>query len=233
MPATLYLIPTVLYEGATDPLPPYLLDHVKKCKVLFVENERTSRRFLKLLDRSIQIEDFEWHAISEMTEDVKTAFTKHARNQQTMGVMSEAGCPGIADPGQHLVAMAQQLGVIVKPLSGPNSILLALMASGMNGQHFRFRGYLPIAQDERVRAIRQMESESRQQSCTQVCIETPYRNNQLMEQLIKACGPETRICVAVDLTGPGESVVTKKAREWKSYMPELHKRPAIFLLDAS
>jgi 16S rRNA (cytidine1402-2'-O)-methyltransferase len=232
MPATIYLIPSVLAEQAVAPLPAYILDAVKSCSVFFVENERTARRFLKLIWKEMVIDDYTWYNMKTVGEEQVTAFTKMIREEKTIGIISEAGCPGVADPGQLLVHLAHELGATVRPLVGPNSILLALMGSGMNGQHFRFTGYLPIDAAERVRAIRDLESESRQKNCTEIFIETPYRNNQLLETLVKTCQPSARICVAVDLTAPTEMIRTKTVREWKADLPQLHKRPAIFLLYA-
>ena len=232
MSAQVYLIPTVLHEGRTECLPLYILEAVRKCSVLFVENERTARRYLKLLARDIVIDDFEWFNMKEVNEATAAAFRQKIGEGKTIGIISEAGCPGVADPGQHLVAIAQQMNVPVKPLVGPNSLLLALMASGMNGQQFQFTGYLPIESGERVKAIKGLEQESRQKNCTQIFIETPYRNNQLLETLTKTCQPQTKICVAVDLTDERESVQTKTVQQWKTAVPQLHKRPAIFLLYA-
>lgn len=232
MPATVYLIPTVLYEGETNCLPVYILDAVKKCSTFFVENERTARRYLKLLWKEMVIDDYAWHNMKEVNEEVASAFKQAIKEGRTIGIISEAGCPGVADPGQRLVEIAQNMNAVVKPLVGPNSILLALMGSGMNGQSFQFAGYLPIETGERVKAIKQLESESKQKNCTQIFIETPYRNNQLLETLTKTLQPQTKICVAVDLTSSNESVVTKTAQQWKASMPQLHKRPAIFLLQA-
>jgi 16S rRNA (cytidine1402-2'-O)-methyltransferase len=228
--AIVYLIPTVLSEGVVECLPAYLLTAIKQCKTLFVENERTARRFLKLLDKQIVIDDFQWHAISELKNEVLVNFRNAIHNGKTIGIISEAGCPGIADPGQELIAIAQSLNATIKPLVGPNSILLALMASGMNGQHFQFLGYLPIDASERVQSIKKIESESRNKNCTQIFIETPYRNNQLLETILKTCEPKTRLCIAVDITAPTEMIITKTIGEWKQDRPELHKRPAIFLL---
>lgn len=233
MPATVYLIPTVLADGATAPLPAYLLDAVKSCSDFFVENERTARRYLKLLWKEMVIDDHGWYNMKEVTPEVRTAFLQKLKEGKSIGVISEAGCPGVADPGQLLVEIAQGAGALVRPLVGPNSILLALMGSGMNGQQFQFLGYLPIDMAERVKAIKSLESESRQRSSTQIFIETPYRNNQMLEALVKTCQPQTRICVAVDLTAPTESIQTRTAAQWKQAMPELHKRPAIFLVLAS
>ena len=155
---------------------------------------------------------------------------KKIKEEKTIGIISEAGCPGIADPGQQLVAIAQEMNIEVKPLVGPNSILLALMASGMNGQQFRFAGYLPIKNPERNNAIKELESESAKKNCTQIFIETPYRNNQLMEALLSACQPATKICITVDLTGKEEFIKTRSVADWKKNKPDIHKRPAIFLL---
>ena len=230
MPSVVYLVPTVLSEGEVNCLPPYILDAVKNCSVFFVENERTARRYLKLIWREMVIDDYEWYDIKETSDKITEAFKQKIKEEKNIGIISEAGCPGVADPGQQLVAIAQEMGVRVKPLVGPNSILLALMASGMNGQHFQFIGYLPIDIAERIRAIKNLESESRQKNCTQIFIETPYRNNQLLETLTKTCQPQTKIRIAVDLTSAKEIIQTKTAQQWKTAIPELHKRPCIFLL---
>jgi len=233
MPATVYLIPTVLSEGQTHCLPLYILDTIKNCSALFVENERTARRYLKLLWKEMVIDNYEWYNMKEVNDEVISVFKQKIKEEKNIGIISEAGCPGVADPGQDLVALAQQMNVDVKPLVGPNSILLALMASGMNGQHFQFVGYLPIDVGERAKAIKHLESESRQKNCTQIFIETPYRNNQLLETVTKTLHPQTKICVAVDLTSPNEMIQTKTVQQWKTAMPQLHKRPAIFLLYAA
>src|SRR4030095_5894915 len=205
------------------------MDIVKQCTVLFVENERTTRRFLKKLDKEIVIDNFEWFTITN--DDPNTeSFRQNIHAEKTIGIISEAGCPGIADPGQQLVAIAQELNIEVKPLVGPNSILLALMASGMNGQQFKFNGYLPIQNPERNKAIKELESESAKKNCTQIFIETPYRNNQLMEALLSTCQPSTKICIAVDLTGEKEFIKTRSVADWKKDKPDIHKRPTIFLL---
>ena len=232
MSASVYLIPTVLADQQITPLPAYILDAVKQCQVFFVEDERTARRFLKLIWKEMVIDDYRWINMQKVTPEVANSFKQHLANGKTIGIISEAGCPGVADPGQQLVAVAQQQQAIVKPLVGPNSILLALMASGMNGQCFQFVGYLPIETAERTKSIKNLENESRNKNCTQIFIETPYRNNPLLETLVKTCSPQTSICVAVDLTAPTESIQTKTAQQWKTAMPSLHKRPAIFLLYA-
>lgn len=225
-----YLIPTFLCENALSALPAYLIDAVEKCDVFFVENERSARRYLKQLKKAIVIDDFEWFAIGKAEKEVLASFKQKLKEGKTIGIISEAGCPGVADPGQLLIAAAQELDAKVVPLVGPSSILLALMASGMNGQQFTFAGYLPIDNRERLKAIRDIEAESIKKSATQIFIETPYRNNQMLEALLKTCQPDTQICLAVNITGPDEWIKTKTARQWKNEQVDLHKKPAIFLL---
>ena len=231
MASTVYLIPSLLHEEGLRSIPSYLTAIVKQCTVLFVENDRTTRRYLKKLDREIMIDNYEWFTMTNDDPNIDS-FRKKIKEEKTIGIISEAGCPGIADPGQQLVAIAQELNIEVKPLVGPNSILLALMASGMNGQQFRFAGYLPIKNPERNNAIKELESESAKKNCTQIFIETPYRNNQLMEALLSVCQPSTKICIAVDLTGEKELIKTRSVVDWKKNKPDIHKRPAIFLLIA-
>ena len=232
MAATVYLIPSLLHEEGMRSIPSYITDIVKQCTVFFVENERTTRRYLKKLDKEIVIDNYEWFTITN--DDPNTdSFRKKIKEEKTIGIISEAGCPGIADPGQQLVAIAQELNIEIKPLVGPNSILLALMASGMNGQQFKFNGYLPIKGPERNKAMKELESESAKKNCTQIFIETPYRNNQLMDALLNICQPSTKICLAADLTSEKEFIKTKTVSDWKKDKPDIHKRPAIFLLYAS
>ncbi|HET9744564.1 MAG TPA: SAM-dependent methyltransferase [Chitinophagaceae bacterium] len=232
MPATVYLIPSLLSEEGLQAIPSYIIDAVKQCQAFFVEEERTARRYLKKISKDIVIDDYEWFAITNENSHIDS-FKKKIREEKTIGIMSEAGCPGVADPGQRLVAIAQQLNVEVKPLVGPSSVLLALMASGMNGQQFRFNGYLPIREHERNKAIKDLEKESANQDCTQIFIETPYRNNHLVDALLNNCQPSTKICIAVDLTSNREFIKTRPVSEWKKNKPDIHKRPAIFLLHAS
>jgi 16S rRNA (cytidine1402-2'-O)-methyltransferase len=230
MIGNVFLIPTFLYDNAIATIPPYVLDAVKHCQVFFVENERTARRHLKLLWREMVIDEYKWFTIHKAEEEVQQTFSQLLKAGNNIGIISEAGCPGIADPGQLLVNAAQKAGAIVKPLVGPSSILLALMASGMNGQRFQFTGYLPIDSSERKTAIKELENESAKKNCTQIFIETPYRNNQLIKQVIETCQPQTQLCIAVDLTAPSESIVTKTISEWKKQLPDIHKRLAIFLI---
>ena len=232
MAATVYLIPSLLHEEGLRSIPSYITDIVKQCQVLFVENERTARRYLKTLAKEIVIDNYEWFTMAVDDETTK-AFRKKINEGKIIGIISEAGCPGIADPGQQLAEIAHEMNVEVKPLVGPNSILLALMASGMNGQQFKFNGYLPIKNPERNNAIKELESESAKKNCTQIFIETPYRNNQLMDALLNTCQPSTKICLAADLTSDKEFINTKTVSDWKKDKPDIHKRPAIFLLYAS
>jgi 16S rRNA (cytidine1402-2'-O)-methyltransferase len=232
MSSTVYLVPCVLDDTATQTIPIYILDAVKDCQVIFAENERTARRFLKSMDKSIIIDNYEWFAIHKTEEEQKIIFIQKIKEGKNIAIISEAGCPGIADPGQVLIEAAQQLNTTIKPLVGPSSILLALMASGMNGQQFQFVGYLPIDNNERINAIRELETESKKKNSTQLFIETPYRNNQLLETLLKTCKPSTRICIAAELTSPNEYIKTKMVSDWKNEKLDFHKKPVIFLLHA-
>jgi 16S rRNA (cytidine1402-2'-O)-methyltransferase len=226
---TVYLIPSLLAEEGLDAIPHYIIDTIKKCQVFFVENERTTRRYFKQIWKEMVIDDYEWFVISDNSTELLKQKIKENKN---IGIISEAGCPGVADPGQALISVAQEMNIAIKPLVGPNSILLALMASGMNGQQFQFVGYLPIDNSQRIKAIKELETESAKKKCTQIFIETPYRNNQLIEALLKICNASTKICIAVDITGKNEWIKTRTIAEWQKNKPDIHKRPAIFLLYA-
>ncbi len=232
MMGKVYLIPTVLHEDALETIPAYVLDAVKDCHVFFVENERTARRYLKKLWKEMAIDDYQWFSIHKAEQQVVNQFVSILKEGKNIGVLSEAGCPGVADPGQLLVEAAQKLKAVVVPLVGPSSILLALMASGMNGQCFQFHGYLPIDGHERKKAIKDLETDSAKRNCTQIFIETPYRNNQLIKDVLQGCKEETRFCVGVDITSPKESIATRTVKEWKKDNVDIHKRLAIFLLQA-
>lgn len=225
-----YLIPTVLYDDTMETIPVYILDAVKDCQVFFVENEKTARRFLKKIWKEMIIDNYQWFTIHKAEQDVKKQFLQLLGSGKNIGILSEAGCPGVADPGQLLAEAAQQANIMVKPLVGPSSILLALMASGMNGQCFRFNGYLPIDSADRKKKIRELENDSQINNCTQVFIETPYRNNQLIKDILQSGREETRLCIAVDITAPSESIRTQTIKQWKQQAIDIHKRPAIFLL---
>jgi len=228
-----YLIPTVLFEDSLETIPVYILDSIKDCQVFFVENEKTTRRFFKKLWKEMVIDDYKWFAIHKAEETVKQEFLMQLKAGKNIGIVSEAGCPGIADPGQHLVSAAQKAGIEIKPLVGPSSILLALMASGMNGQCFQFHGYLPIDSLERKNKIKELENDSIRRNCTQIFIETPYRNNALVKDILANCKETTLCCMAVDITGPTESIQTKSIRNWNQKIPDIHKRLAIFLIYAA
>lgn len=231
----IYLIPTVLSpETALQVLPASIPLLLPKIKYFFVENIRTARRFISSLKLGIDINSlifFELHKdtpIQEIQENFKIVLQGN-----DAGVISEAGCPGIADPGAKLVALAHQTNVQVVPLVGPSSILLALMASGMNGQSFIFYGYLPIDSNEKKKKIQLMEKNSESLGQTQIFMETPYRNNQLLQDIVKWANPHTYLCIACNLTAEDEYIRTQKIRDWQKQLPDINKKPAIFLLQAS
>ncbi|MBS1921378.1 MAG: SAM-dependent methyltransferase [Bacteroidetes bacterium] len=224
-----YLIPSLLDEEDIDSIPSCILAAINECEVFFAENERTARRYLKKLQRDIVIDQYEWHTLSD-APSIPVLFTQKIKEGKKIGIISEAGCPGVADPGQTLVAVAHEWNALVKPLAGPNAILMALMASGMNGQRFQFLGYLPIKDFERVRAIKELEAESRKKNCTQIFIETPYRNNQLVDSLMKYCNPSTQLCIASAISSSKEQIHTLTISQWKHQKPDLHKVPTTFCL---
>jgi len=226
----IFLIPSFLSENAIETIPAYVLTAVKSCSVIFAENERTARRFLKSMDKEIVIDDFEWHTIHKAEDEQIDIFRERIIEGKNIAIISEAGCPGIADPGQILVYEAQRMNIEVKPLVGPSSILLALMASGLNGQHFFFLGYLPIDNADRIKKIKQIEEESSKRKCTQIFIETPYRNNKMLETILHHCNPSTQLCIAAEITGANEFIKTKSVADWKKETIDLHKKPVIFLL---
>ena len=235
--ATVYLIPSLLHEEGVNTIPAYIHTAIKNCQIFFVENERTTRRYFKKLwkvylpGQDMLIDEYEWVNMTD-SAIAPGLFKKALQANKNIGIVSEAGCPAVADPGQQLVAIAQEMNVDVKPLVGPSSILLALMASGMNGQQFRFAGYLPVKEPERSKAIKELEAESSKKNCTQIFIETPYRNNQLIDAVVRSCDPFTQLCIAVDITAESEWIKTKSVAGWKKNKPDINKRPAIFLLYA-
>lgn len=230
--STIYLVPCVLAEGATEAIPAYVMDAVKKCAVIFAENERTARRFLKAMDKAVVIDDYEWFPIHKAETEQLQNFRQKITENKTIAIISEAGCPGIADPGQVLIKLAQEMGCTVKPLVGPSSIILALMASGMNGQQFEFVGYLPIDNNEKIKRIKELEASSLKNNSTKIFIETPYRNDQLFDSLVKTCDSKTMISISSNLTAENEAVISMSAGSWKHKKPALHKQPAIFLMYA-
>lgn len=226
----IYLIPTVLASEALHTIPEYVLGAIKKCDVFFVENEKTTRQYFKKMWREMIIDNYQWHTIHKAEDEIKAKFVDYIRQGKNIGIVSEAGCPCIADPGQILVAEAQKNAASIIPLVGPNSILLSLMASGLNGQSFQFLGYLPIDSTERKKKIKELELYSLKNNCTQIFIETPYRNNQLIKDIVEQCKATTKLCVAVDITGSKEQIITKSINDWKKMNYDFHKIPAIFLI---
>jgi 16S rRNA (cytidine1402-2'-O)-methyltransferase len=230
----IYLIPSFLSENSVETIPPYVMKAVQNCQVIFAENERTARRFLKSMDREIVIDNFEWHTIHKPgtgnDQQLMGFFRQGIKENKNIAIISEAGCPGVADPGQLLVHEAQKMNATVVPFVGPNSILLALMASGLNGQHFTFLGYLPIDNMERVKKIKEIEEESAKRKSTQIFIETPFRNNKMIETILQNCKPTTQLCIASELTSADEWIKTKSIAEWKTEKIDLHKKPVIYLL---
>ena len=204
---------------------------IKGLRHFIVENIRTARRFLKKIDSNIDISELCFYELNGHTpEDEISSYLNPLRNGVSVGVMSEAGCPGVADPGAKVVEIAQQEGLRVIPLVGPSSILLALMASGLNGQNFSFRGYLPVKEGERDKAIRDLENISRRQDMTQIFIETPYRNEKMMESLLKNLNGDTKLCVAANITDINEEkIITRSVKQWKEKRKPLEKVPTIFL----
>jgi 16S rRNA (cytidine1402-2'-O)-methyltransferase len=228
MPGILYAIPTPLGGAAADALPVSALGTVKTLRHFVVENARTARAFLKEVGMPCAIQDLE---ISVLEADVAKHVDKLQANL-SVGLLSEAGCPAIADPGATLVAAAQAAGIRVLPLVGPSSLVLALMASGLEGQRFAFCGYLPRDAEERKKKIGQLEARSRRERETQIFIETPYRNDAMLAALLDGCAPATRLCVATDLTLASESVRTRTIAQWRGAQAAVGKRPTVFLLYA-
>lgn len=231
-PGSLFLIPVPLADNTpAKSFTPYLTDTINHINEYIVENSKTARRFLKEAGLKTPQSELIIHDYGKHNRDSNiNEFFIGLLDGKDVGLMSEAGCPGIADPGAEIVAFAHQKGIKVIPLVGPSSILLALMASGFNGQSFTFHGYLPIDKVQRANRIKELEALAERYNQTQIFIETPFRNNPMLEEILRSCKPETRLCIACDLTSEDEFIQTKSIGEWKSKIPELHKRPAIFLL---
>jgi 16S rRNA (cytidine1402-2'-O)-methyltransferase len=232
MDAILYLIPVTLGETPHERvLPGYNRGVIVNLKHFIVENIRTARRFLKRTEPTIDIDTLHFFELNEHTKPEEiAALIAPLEAGFSMGLMSEAGCPAVADPGAAVVALAQKRGFRITPLIGPSSLLLALMASGLNGQRFAFHGYLPVETAKCAAAIRSCEARVYAENETQIFIETPYRNNKLMEQFVKTCRAETLLCVASELTCAGEIVKTRTIAEWKRTSVQLGKCPAVFLI---
>ena len=232
MKGTLYLIPTTLGDTTiSSVIPADIAILLKQIKHFIVEDIRTTRRYLKKVDKSINIDELTFYELNKhTTPQQKSSFLNAAKKGENIGVISEAGCPGVADPGADIVAAAHQQNIKVVPLVGPSSILLSLMASGMNGQSFAFQGYLPIKSGDRAKAIKHLEALSKREKQTQIFIEAPYRNNHLLKDILANCNSKTRVCVACDITLETEFIKTKTVAQWKGQLPELHKKPTIFLI---
>ena len=228
----LYLIPNLLGETPVEQvLPAYNHDIIMGIRHYIVEDVRTARRFLKQVDRSIDIDQLTFYTLNKHTKpDEISGMLKPLEEGNPMGVISEAGCPAVADPGADVVAIAQRKGLKVVPLVGPSSIILAVMGSGFNGQSFVFNGYLPIEPDERIKTLKKLEQRAYTENQTQLFIETPYRNAKMMADILKACRPQTHLCIAAGLTTQDEYIRTRTVKEWGGKLPNLDKIPCVFLL---
>lgn len=231
MPGKLFLIPNLLDENApSNYLPSYIGQAVRHVRYFMAENERSARRLLKLIDPQIPVQECVFFELSEHTADKEAQefFKEHAG--EDIGIISEAGVPCVADPGAQAVLWAHEAGKDIVPLIGPSSVLLALMASGLNGQNFAFNGYLPKDKAERIKKLQQLEKRTETEGQTQIFMETPYRNEDLLEEIWTHCRPQTLLTIAAALTGPEEFIKTKLVKDWKGQRPPLHKKPVLFLI---
>ncbi|AZQ44280.1 SAM-dependent methyltransferase [Nonlabens ponticola] len=230
----LFLIPVTLGDiNPLEVLPMSVKKVVEAVDHYIVENEKTARRAIKKLVPSKKQSELSFSVLNKFTDASELpSFLEPCLQGKTMGLMSEAGVPGVADPGADIVRIAHEKGIRVQPLVGPSSILMAVMSSGLSGQNFAFNGYLPIDSKERKNKIQQLEKRSRSEEQAQLFIETPYRNNKMLEELSNSLHPDTQISVACDITLPNEFIKTMAARAWKSHKVDLHKRPAIFMIQA-
>lgn len=228
----LYLIPTTLGDNnPMEVLPEMVKRVVSFIDYYVVENEKVARRFIKAISPEKIQSNLHIQVLDKHNENIDyNSFLSPILERKNLGLMSDAGCPGVADPGAKIIQIAHQKRIQVVPLVGPSSILLAVMSSGLNGQNFAFLGYLPIDKTDRKQFIKQLEKTSFEKNQTQLFIETPYRNNKLIEDLLQTLHPETQLCIACDITLPTEYIKTKKVADWKKETPDLHHRPAIFAL---
>jgi 16S rRNA (cytidine1402-2'-O)-methyltransferase len=233
MDKALYLIPNVLAEGTeADVLPSRVVAAAHSARVFFVEDLRAARRLLARLKHPVPMDELRFYELNEHTPESVLPTYLPILTGGVSGVISEAGLPAVADPGAALVRMAHEHDVRVVPLSGPSSLLMALAASGMNGQCFAFNGYLPVKQPARIARIRELERRSAQERQTQIFIETPYRNRALLADLLAACQPETRLCIAANITAPDEFIATRSISRWRKQPPEPGKQPTVWLLES-
>ncbi|MBT3621442.1 MAG: SAM-dependent methyltransferase [Flavobacteriales bacterium] len=228
----LYLIPTILSEDSQEAvLPITITNHIKEINVFIVENLRTARRYIKKIYREKDIDNTTFYSYGKHDNlSLEEDFLPHILNGENVAILSEAGLPCVADPGSKVVEYAHDFQIEVIPLVGPSSILLALMASGMSGQNFAFTGYLPIDKKERNRTIKNLESVAKKSGQTQIFMETPYRNHQLLDTLKAQCNNKTKLCIAANITSSNEFIQTKTIEEWKYTKVDIHKQPTIFLL---
>ncbi len=232
METALYLLPVTLGETSLDSvLPSYNKEVILNIRHFIVEDVRSARRFLKKVAKEIDIDTLTFYPLNKHTspEDI-SGYLKPLKEGNSMGVISEAGCPAVADPGADVVAIAQRENMRVVPLVGPSSIILSVMGSGFNGQSFAFHGYLPIEQGERTKTLKMLEQRVYAEHQTQLFIETPYRNNKLVEEILHTCRPQTKLCIAANITCEGEFIKTKTVKAWRGNVPDLSKIPCIFLL---
>lgn len=232
MEPALYLIPVTLGDTPhSQVLPDYNTEVIRNIRHFIVEDLRSARRFLKKVDRDINIDELTFYAMGKHASPEAFASYLHPLEQgMPVGVISEAGCPAVADPGADVVAIAQRKNLRVVPLVGPSSIILSVMGSGFNGQSFAFHGYLPIEPAERAKKLKMLEQRVYNEHQTQLFIETPYRNNKMIEDILHNCRPQTKLCIAANITCEGEYIKTKTVREWQGKTPDLSKIPCIFLL---
>lgn len=232
MSGTLYLIPNLLGESTPERvLPAFNTKIINNIRYYIVENIRTTRRFLKKVDKNIDIDRLTFFELNQHTDpQIIGSYIEPLLHGEDMGIVSEAGCPAVADPGALVVELAQQKNIQVVPMVGPSSILLALMASGFNGQSFSFEGYLPIDNDKRIKRLKVLENRIYTENQTQIFIETPYRNNKIVQDFIAHCRPSTKLCIASEITTDNEFIKTKPLGRWKNTCPDLSKKPTIFLL---
>ncbi|MGC9375369.1 MAG: SAM-dependent methyltransferase [Bacteroidales bacterium] len=232
MSAKIYLIPTTLGDSPVENvIPQYVVDIMNQTNYYIVENIKTARRYLIKAGINTKIDDLTFYELNKHTSPENyISYLNPINKNQNIGIISEAGTPGVADPGAAIVSIAHRKNIPVVPLVGPSSILLSIMASGLNGQNFAFNGYLPIKKHERTKTIKELERKSKQENQTQIFIETPYRNQHLLNDLFSTCQPETLLCIAADITLSSEFIQTKKIKDWKKGFPDLKKRPTIFLL---
>ncbi len=232
MAGTLYLIPITLGDSDLNAVLPEKNNVItKNIRHFIVEDVRTTRRFLRKMDKEFPIDDCQFYVLNKRTSPAEMSkFLDPIKKGNDIGVISEAGCPAVADPGADIVASAQRKNMKVVPLVGPSSILLALMGSGFNGQSFAFAGYLPIDGSERAKTLKKLESRANSENQTQLFIETPYRNHKMLEDILKYCHASTRLCIAADITLDSEYIKTKTVAEWKKEKIDLAKRPCIFAI---